>query len=171
MELLTVCVSDLDGLQGRAEQGAEEAPGGLEAAVEIDRPGQGFERAGQDGDLLPAAALLLAPAEPDDLVELDLPGEPGQGQRARRRGLELGQLALVPAGEGRHREFGGDEAHDGIAEEFEDLVVLGAVGIGFVGVGAVGEGPEEQGPVAEGVADGLLQAFELLPVGFHGANG
>ena len=61
---------------------------------------------------------------------------------------------------------------DGIAEEFEDLVVLGAAGCGFVGVGAVGQGPDEQGPVAEGVADGFLQAFELLlRRASHGAKG
>jgi hypothetical protein len=113
-----------DGLPGRVKKAAEEGLGLVEAAVEIERSGQGLERAGQDRDLLPSAALFLAVAEKDELVELDRPGELGQGQGARRRRFELRQLALVPFRKGAEEELGGDEADDRIAQEFELFVVL-----------------------------------------------
>jgi AI-2 transport protein TqsA len=158
----------LDRLERRLEQAADEGPGRLEAAVEIEGARQRLEGAGQDRDLLPSAALLFAAAEEDGFVELDGPGELGQGQRARRRRLELRELALAPLRKGVEEELRGDEPDDRVAEKLELLVVVRRLGARFISVGAVGQGLLEQPAVPEHMADGLLQAFERPPVEGHG---
>ncbi len=67
------------------ENWAQEAIGGIEAAVEEDRGDQGLERIGQQRVAVAAAALLLALAELERLAEAKLPREAGQHRRTDER--------------------------------------------------------------------------------------
>jgi len=64
-----------------------------------------------------------------------------------------GQVALVGVAEAIEEEARDDEAEDGVAEEFEALVVVGAEA-------SVGERPFQERGVAETVADALLESDE-----------
>ena len=63
------------------------------------------------------------------------------------------QVALVGAAEALEQQARDDQAEDGVAEEFEALVVVGAEA-------AMGEGPFQERRVVEPVADALLQGVE-----------
>src|SRR6478735_5356007 len=65
-----------------AEQAEHQLPGGVEAAVDVDRPDHGLHGVGQDRGLLPSTARVLALAEAHGVTDAELAGDLGQGRRA-----------------------------------------------------------------------------------------
>ena len=134
----------------------DEAAGGGESAVEVEGGDDGFERVGEDGGFAASSAVLFATAEEDVVAEADAEGDVAEVTAADDGGAEAGELALAGVGEALEEGFGGEEAEDGVADEFELLVVGAGVGggageglvvaggIGLVGEGTVGEGPDEE---------------------------
>ena len=129
---------------------------GLDAAVQVDCAEEGLHRIGQDGRALPAAALLLAVAETDLLVDAKFLGDFIQRMLTHHRRAQLGQLALREVGELVVEIVGRDKAEYGIAEELEPFIVLQMAHALFIGVRRVGHRLAEQGRVAEPVADSFL---------------
>ena len=103
---------------------------GLKFVREGSRPisgDNGLEDPGQDALLLTAAAPFLSFAYQDDLVELVVQSKFVQGRGAAHDGFQLGQPSLVKFREGITQEIGQDESQNGIAQEFQDFVIIGPV--------------------------------------------
>jgi len=151
---------EIRGLDDLSEQPLHQAACRVEAAVLERRADQRLERVGEDRCALRAAAARLAFAEPQQLGQSELKRHPVQAVFADEVGADAGQIAFVGAAEALEQQARDDEAQDGIAEEFEALVVVGAVA-------SVGQGPVQQTGVRETVADALLQGVNAV---FHGSE-
>ena len=88
-----------------------------------------------------------------ELGQAELERGSEQAVLADEVGADARQIALVGIAEAVEQQARDDEAEDGVAEEFEALVVVGAEA-------AVREGPFQERRVAEAVADALLQGDE-----------
>ena len=83
-----------------------------------------------------------------------------QAVLADQVGADAGEVAFVGAGEALEQQARDDQAQDGVAEELEPLVVVGAEA-------AMGQGPLQERRVGEAVADALLQGDEA---GIHASK-
>ena len=153
----------------------DEVADGFEAGVEcieIDGGDDGLCGVGQQGGLVAAPVLLGAFAEEEKLGEAEGFAEACHALAADQSGAHTGEFAFGAVRELAVEGFGDDEAEDGVAEEFELLVVgsggifvlgeesvFGLAAAGFVGEGTVGEGEAEQSWVGEGVAEELLEGL------------
>ena len=125
----------------------------LQAAIEERRSDQRLERVGEDRRAHRSAAARFAFAESDRIGQAELQRGAEQAVLADEVGANARQVALVRIAQPLEQEARNDQAQDGVAEEFEALVVVGAEA-------AVREGPFEQRRIAEAVADALLQGVE-----------
>ncbi len=110
-----------------------EAASGGEAAVEIEGGDDGFERIGEERGLAAASAGFFTAAETDVVAEADSGGDVAEVAGGDYGGAEAGELAFAEVREALEEGFGGEEAEDGVADEFELLVVGGGVVEGGVG--------------------------------------
>jgi hypothetical protein len=108
----------------------DEAARGGESAVEVEGGDDGFEGVGEDSGLAAASAVLFATAEEDVIAEADAKGDVAEVTAADDGGAEAGELALSGVGEALEQGFGGEEAEDGVADEFKLFVVGAGVGGG-----------------------------------------
>ena len=148
-----VQLRDVGGLDDLGEQALHQGAGGDEAAVLEGGADQGLEGVGQDRGAQGAAAAGLALAQAEQLGQAELQGGAVQAVLAHQVGADAGQVALVGVAEAVEQEAGDGQAQDGVAEELETLVVVGAEA-------AVGQGPLQEAGVGEAVADALLQDDE-----------
>ena len=150
------------GFEHGPEAALEEAAADVEseggAGIEIDGGKEGFHGVGEEGFLVASAAPLLAFAEAEEAAEIEGDGDTMEPGGADEVGLEAGEIAFAGIGGEAEDELGGEEAEDGVAEEFEEFVVLD-VARGLGAEGFMGERTEEQVPVAEAVTE---QGFQLL---------
>ena len=125
----------------------------LQAAVEEGRADQRLERVGQDRRAQGAAAARLALAEAERLGQAELERGAIEAVFADEVGANARQVALVGVAEAVEQQARDDQAEDGVAEEFEALVVVGAVA-------AMGERSFQERRVGEAVTDALLECVE-----------
>ncbi len=138
----------------------DEGLGGGHAGVEIKGGDDRLDGVSEEGGFLAAAAGLFSATETEQGAELHAGGGFGEGSATDERGAETGEFALAGGGEAADEVLRGDEAKDGVAEEFKLLVVVGGIvrgaGGGFKGVGAVGERELKEAGVAKAVAKQVL---------------
>lgn len=120
------------------EEGEGDALGVGEATVEVDRAEEGFEDIGEVGVPIASAVNFFAIAEDEGLAEIDAAGGLGEGGSGDDGGAEFGEEAFFEVGEALEEVVGDDEFEDGIAEEFEALVI-GRGGADFAREAGVGE--------------------------------
>ena len=138
---------ELDGRDLRAEHALDHVPRGAVATVEVDRADQRLEHVGEDLGFVAAAALLLALAEQDPVPDLDLARDLAQRGLADDLLARDAEIALVRGRKPRHQPVADHEIEDGISEEFEALVVIGAwLGL-LVAPGGVPEGRDRKSVV------------------------
>lgn len=147
-----------------AEEGEDEAAGGVEAGVEVEGTDQGFESVFEVAGALAALGVVFAGAEAEAGGQAEGEGEGGKGAAVEEGGAAATEGALAVGGEGVKEGVAEEVLEDGVAEEFEALVILWGVGVGG-GVGRVGDGGEQKGGVAEAVAEPGLEGSEGR---FHG---
>jgi hypothetical protein len=152
---------DLLGLVGDFAEHAvhlaqDESAGGVEAAIEVNRAGQGFEGVGERGGALAPAAGLFAPAHHDELADFEGGGAVAEGGARHNACAEFRQLALAEIREHAEEVLGDGELDDGVTEEFEPLVVEG-IALPFERNARVREGFRQQQAVAEFVENPLLE--------------
>ncbi len=92
------------------------------------------------------------------LAKVQLPGALRQGAAIDQFGAGLGQRAFAEGGEFVVKLARQHELEDGIAQEFEPLVVLHGRAL-FMRDGRVGEGETQQGGIAEPVVQPFLQSL------------
>ena len=110
-------------VEPRHEQPFDHLRGSVEAAVQVDRAEQRFERVGQDRFAAEAAGFQLARAEPQLLAELDLGSDDGERLATDQARAEARQLALVGGAELAEHQHGDDAVEHRVAEELQPLVV------------------------------------------------
>src|SRR5690606_17158516 len=101
----------------------DEGAGRLEPAVEVDGGDERLECVDEDGSLVAASGLLLAPIEPKELAEVDVAGELVERPLADEIGLHLRELPLVLLGKALEEPLTDEKAEDRIAEQLVALVV------------------------------------------------
>src|SRR3954453_5576359 len=133
----------------------------LDAAVEINRGNQRFVAVRDDRVLAPAAGLLLAAPENQELPEVQPLPHPRERRRRDQRRLQLRLLPLVVLRELAEEDRGDDEAENRIAEELHRLVVEHAAAGVLVHARAMGQRVLQHAAVLEAVADAPLERLEL----------
>ena len=127
------------------------------AEVEVDRADQRLERRREQRRPHAPAALRLALAEQQERAEVDAGREAGEPGRADDRRAARREHPLVVAGMALVERLGHGQAHDGVAEELEALVVARrGVGV-LVQPAAVDERLPEQVAIADGKPEALRQ--------------
>ncbi len=139
-------------VEARHEQPLDHLRRGVEAAVQVDRAEQRFERVGQDRFAAEAAGFQLARAEPQLLAELDLGGDDRERLAAHQARAEARQLALVGGAELAEHQHGDHAVEHRVAEELQPFVVRAAGA-------AMGQRRFEQRRVAALVAERVMQPF------------
>ena len=146
--------ADVGGLDDLAEQAAAPAP--RAASKPPSRkvaPISASSASARIEARMRAAAARLAFAEAQQLGQAELQRRAVQAVLAHEVGAHPGQVAFVGAAEAVEQQARDGQAQDGVAEELEALVVVGAEA-------AVGQRPLQQRRVGEAVADALLQGDE-----------
>ena len=131
----------------------DEVAGGRQAAVEEGRADQCLERVGEDRCAQRTTAARLAFAETERLGQAELKRRPVQAVLANEVGANTGQVTFVGIAETVEQQARDDQAQDGVAEELEALVVVGAVA-------AMRQGALHQSRIGEAMTDLLLQCVE-----------
>ncbi len=108
-----------------AVEGEDDALRGREVAVEVEGADEGFEGVFARGGAGPATGGFFAGAEAQAGVELEVAGEAGEEDAVGEGGAAAAELAFAVGGVEAVERFGEDELEDGVAEEFEALVVFG----------------------------------------------
>ena len=108
------------------------------ARVEVIGADDRLQAVGQDGLLRPAAGVLLALADEDEVVHAQAAGDLREARLADDEALDPRQLPFRLVREGFVEVLGDDEAEHGVAEELQPLVVLPVLAR-LVGERAVGE--------------------------------
>jgi hypothetical protein len=147
---LAVAVLELPG-----EQRRDHPPHRLEAAVQVHRAQQRLERVGEDRGPPEPAALQLALAQAQPVAEAQSGCDLGKRRLVHERGAKPREVAFGKLREALVEERGDGAVEQAVAEEFEALVVDGAVA-------AVGEGLPGEAGIGEGMADAALQLGEAL---------
>ncbi len=140
--------------------------GGGEIAVEVEGADEGFEGVFEAGGAVLAVVLDFAAAHQEAFVESEVAGEIAEETAFGEDGAVFGEGAFAFVGVEGEEFLGEDEVENGVAEEFEALVVgffFGVVGL----VGGVDHAFAQELRVSELVADAILQRLELARE-FHG---
>ena len=143
-----------------AEDADDKLRGGIQPGIDVNGPDDGFERIGERGVPLAAAAGLLATAHDEVRTEADLTGEAGERFGAHQMGAGLREAAFIGLGQPGEKLMAEGELEDGITEEFEALVV-DAGALGLVAHARMREGLSEESELAEGVAEDALKGFHV----------
>lgn len=118
--------AELNGLGDRlAPESKNEFLGVVEAAVEIHRADDCFERIGEDGLLVGTTRGSLAFAQQQGRAEVEASGDVGQADRVDDAGPELGQLTFGKLGIPGIDLVGNDHAQHGVAKKLQALVRFG----------------------------------------------
>ena len=133
-----------------------ETSDGLEAAIEVHGAHEGFEGVGEGGGADPAAAGFLALAHHEVTAEADGDGVDLETLAGDEAGAHFGQHPLRAIGEEIEEVLGEDELEDGVAEEFEALIVK-MMALGFVPEAGVRKGFRQEEGIAEFVTDACFQ--------------
>lgn len=133
----------------------DEGARNLHTAIEIERGDNSFESVGEQGGLLTATALLLAPAQAEHGTEADTQGDASKMAAADKGGAQAGEFTLAGVREAAVEALGDSQSQNSIADELKLLVVGVRVeqglGAGLVGQRAVGQGQRQQFRVFETV--------------------
>ena len=143
-----------------AEHADDKLRGGIQPGIDVNGPDDGFERIGERGIPLAAAAGLLATAHDEVRAEADLTGEAGERFGAHQMGAGLREAAFIGIGQPGEKLMAEGELEDGITEEFEALVVE-AGALRLVAYARMREGLSEESELAEGVAEDALKGFHV----------
>ena len=99
----------------------DESLGGGQSAIEIERSQQGFEGIGQQGWIVTAAAVFLAPGELQQRADFEPGRDVGQGPAAHQDGKAFRQRPLLLIRKILEQHMGDNQAEHPVAEEFEPL--------------------------------------------------
>src|SRR6185295_13171126 len=142
-----------------------ELPGRLEAAVQVDRADDSFQRVRENRRAIAAARFVLRLAEQDEFAQAHHGGGPGENDAADQQRLHLGQLAFAELGKFVVEELVHREADDRVAEELHALVRLAAPPRARVEIRAVRHRRVGQRRVFELILENLFETFEIqIPV-------
>ncbi len=122
------------------------------AGIEVYGADQRLDRPRLDGGLLPAARFLLPLAQTKEIAQPPAPENSRQRAAIHPFGTQVGQHTLVVRREILPEPFRHDELEDGVAQEFQPLVIQGGR-CAFLGKGAVRQGTDEEFPVRERITD------------------
>lgn len=142
--------------EGFAKMVQHELPGGAETAIEKNRAQHRFEGIGERGGALAAAVGFLAAADDEIFAKAEEPAFFREGAAVDKFGAGLGERAFVVSGKFFVQLLREHELEDGVAEEFEALVVLGGRAL-LVGDGRMGERELEQGGILKRMAEAGLE--------------
>ncbi len=130
-ELLETALGTLEGSertiarQLRSGQSGHEGAGRLVPEIQVQSADQRFEGRGQEAGPSTSATLGFAFAEQQVLTQLEAIGQSSQSGRAHDRSPPSGQNALVVVRMATIEGVRNGQAYDGVAQEFEALVVAG----------------------------------------------
>ncbi len=130
----------------------------IQAAIEIEGGEQGFDRVGEQGGLAAASGFFLSPAKPEVAPQMQLVGAVQEMIGIDEMGAKLGKLTLLIGREALKKLLAGDQLQDGVAEEFELLIVSGRAEA-LACEGAVGQRLLQQCAICELVAE---RGFEIV---------
>ena len=139
-----------------AEFAQDDGARGLKAPVQKNRPQQRFERIGQGGRTFAPAGVLLPAAQDQVTAQIQCAPVPGKRAGIDQLGPGLCQRALVGAGRFLVKRLGEDQSQQGVAQEFQPLVVRRGHGI-FVGDRGMRERKSQQALIPEMIAETLLE--------------
>ena len=136
---------------------------GFEAAVDVKRGDDRFYGIRQQHLLLPAPTHLLAAAELQEFAQSEFLRYPVEMRRADQMGLDLRQAAFRPAVMAQDKTLANQEPKNGVAQEFQTLIVKRGGVFGFLAEGkrSMGESADQQVPIVERVAEFGLQFLQV----------
>ncbi len=108
----------------RRKEPSDEGGSPVETGVEKHGGDDGFKGVGEKRGFRPAARGLFPAAEEEEFPEPESPGQFGQRLLVYDGGAQFRELSLGIVGECSHQHIGDGQLQDGIAQEFEPLVVL-----------------------------------------------
>jgi len=165
--LEVVEVLELDRGDLGPEDAIDHVPRGGVATVEVDRADQRLEHVGEDLRLVTSPGLLLPLTQEDPPADLELACHLGQPRLADDLLAGDAQITLVGVGKPGHDPVGDDEVEDGIPEELQALVVLGARLTLLVAPGGVPQCLFQESSVLERNTE---DTFELRVIGHVGRH-
>ena len=134
----------------------DKLPHGFQIAVEKHGADQRLERVCQRGSPQTSAARLLAAAHHEVFADADRDGMHAQPLAGDQPGTHLGEVALGKRREPRKKMFGKDQLQDGVAQEFEPLIVK-MMPLRLVAQARVGQSFRKQKGIAEFILNPLFQ--------------
>lgn len=143
-----------------AEHADDKLRGGIEPGIDVNGPDDGFQCISECGIPLAASAGLFATPHDQVRAEADLTGEAGERFGAHQMGAGLGEAAFIGIWKAGEKLMTESELEDGIAEEFEALIVE-AGALGLVAYARMRESLSEESELAEGVAEDALKGFHV----------
>ncbi len=155
---------DLEVFEEFAGFGQDDAADGDEVAIQIHGADEGLEGIGKGAGAVAAAVGFFAAAHHEVAAEAEALGQEAEAVARDDAGADLGQVAFGKAGELIEEVLGEDELEDGVAEEFEPLVIE-MVALGLVAKAGVGERFREEEGVAEFVFETLFERVHAGPCG------
>ena len=130
------------GVDGFGEPRQHRGPAGVETGVEIDRRDHRFQGVSQDRVAAMTAGFHFARTQQDPLAQFKLTRQRGEGGFAHQLGAGAGEVAFGGLGPAQIERLGDERPDQGVAEEFQTLVVRG-------GGAAMGQRPFQQARIAE----------------------
>ena len=147
---------DFEVFEEFAGLGQNDAADGHEIAVEIHRADERLEGIGERAGALAAAIGLLAAAHHQVAADAEALGEDVEAVAGDDAGADFGEVAFAEIGKLVEKILGEDELKDGVAEEFEALIIE-MMALRFVPEAGVGERLREEQGVAEFVFEALFE--------------
>ncbi len=134
----------------------------LHSTIQIDGRHDRFQPVHQQRLLGSSAAHLLAPAQFQELAEVQPPGHAMQVRGAHQVSLQAREISLVIFREAAHQRLGDQKAQHRVAEELQLLVVVerrSGAGAGpvLVGQGTMGKRAAQQLRVVEPIVQFQLE--------------
>ena len=154
--------------------GQDDAADGDEIAVEIHGADERLESIGKRAGALASAVGLFAAPHHEVASDAEALGEDVEAVARDDAGADFGEVAFAEVGKLIEEILGEDELEDGVAEEFEALIVE-VMALGFVTEAGMGERFREQQGVAEFIFEALFervhagrtQALFTPPIGWQ----
>lgn len=144
-------------LEGFRKERGDDALGGIQSTVEVNCADECFEGVLQHGVAGFGVMIALRLADAQGLGEMHAARDGCEGAAIDNAGAHAVEGALVRLGELREELRGDEEVEDGIAEEFEALVIAGGKG-----KAGMGEGAMEAFRILKGIAEAFLKLVERV---------
>ncbi len=136
--------------------GQNDTADGDKIAVEIHRADERLEGVGQRAGAVASAVGFFATAHHEVAAEVEAVGEDAESVAGDDAGADFREIAFGELGKLIEQMLGEDELQDGVAEEFEALIVE-MMALGFVSETGVSQRFREQQGIAEFVFEALFE--------------